>query len=339
MMRRATMLKIMQIGYGYWGNNVAKKLLMSKKFLLTYLIETDPEKAKNAHIQLPEVIVDSDYRIHLNEVDAVAICTQTEFSFDIAMAAMNARKHVFIEKPLAKDMAHAIKLVNKADCEGIVLHCDHLMVYNPIIRTIKRMIQEGELGEIMYIDISRINLGPIRKDINALLDLAVHDIAVVDYLLDGLAPENLHAVGTKFHGKQETITYLTMKNKNTLISINSSWISPVKLRKTVVAGTKKMLIFDDLKENKLQIYDCGIDVVQGDVYGEYEYRSRVGDVYLPHIDFEDSLLNSLEFFADCINTGKKSLSGPDECLRVMKVLEDAQYKMHDMQEMRKKEID
>lgn len=194
------------------------------------------------------------------------------------------------------------------------------------------MITSGELGKIMYIDISRVNLGPIRKDINAMLDLAVHDIAVIDYLLDGLEPDFMNAYGTKFYGTQETITYLSMKCKDVLININSSWISPVKVRRTLIGGTKKMVVFDDVKsDDKLTIYDCGINIAQGNEYGEYEYKTRTGDIYIPHIPFEDSLQNSLEHFAECVEKGHPSLSGPDQSIRVMHILENAQNLLNNSQ--------
>ena len=322
------MIRVMQIGYGYWGNNVAKKLVASKLLELVALVETDEQKRGRAKSQLPgEIEILSSYEEMLAspKIDAVVICTQTEYSFEIAMAAMEHGKHIFIEKPVAKNVELARRLIAKADEKNLILHCDHLMVYNPVIRYIKRMIDSGEIGDIMYIDISRINLGPIRKDINALLDLAVHDIAVIDYFMDGLTPNELSAYGTKFFGKQETITYLTMKCGDVLININSSWVSPVKTRQMVVAGTKKMLVFDDVKmDDKLTIYDSGIDVVQGNVYGEYEFSTRVGDIHMPHINFEESLQNSLEHFAGCVEAGRTSLSGPEQCLRVMKALEWAQ---------------
>lgn len=321
------MIRIMQIGYGYWGNNVAKKLVASKMLKLVALVETDRCKREQANAQLPgdvEILPSYEEMISSPKIDAVVICTQTEYSFEIAMTAMEHGKHIFIEKPVAKNVELTSQLIAKATENKLILHCDHLMVYNPVIRYIKRMIDSGEIGDIMYIDISRINLGPIRKDINALLDLAVHDIAVIDYFMDGLAPNELSAYGTKFFGKQETITYLTMKCGDILININSSWVSPVKTRKMVVAGTKKMLVFDDVKmDDKLTIYSSGIDVIQGSVYGEYEFSTRVGDIHMPHINFEDSLQNSLEHFAGCIKDGRMSLSGPEQCLRVMKVLEQA----------------
>ena len=243
------MIRVMQIGYGYWGNNVAKKLVASKLLSLVALVETDEQKRARAKAQLPgEIEILSSYEEMLASpgIDAVVICTQTEYSYEIAMAAMEHGKHIFIEKPVAKNVELASQLIAKAAEKNLILHCDHLMVYNPVIRYIKRMIDSGEIGDIMYIDISRINLGPIRKDINALLDLAVHDIAVIDYLMNGLLPNELSAYGTKFFGKQETITYLTMKCGDVLININSSWVSPVKKRRMVVAGTKKMLVFDDV---------------------------------------------------------------------------------------------
>lgn len=318
------MIRIMQVGYGYWGANVMRKLTMSEAFRFLYLAESDEGRRKAAEKILPAgTTAVADYKAFLDEVDAVAICTQTAYSFQIAMDAMEAGKHVFIEKPVAQSVEKAVVLADKAKKKGVVLHCDHLMVYNHVVRYIKGMIDRGEVGDIMYIDITRVNLGPIRKDINAMLDLAVHDIAVVDYLLDGAIPERLSAYGAKHFGKQETLTYLTMKCGNTLVNINSSWISPVKMRKTVIGGTKKMLIFDDIEQDKLTIYDSGIDVVQGTEYGEYEFKTRTGDIYKPHLEFEDALRNSLEYFADCVETGKKSLSGPEESLRVMQILERA----------------
>lgn len=319
------MISIMQIGYGYWGNNVAKKLLASKMFQMVCMAEKDIKKRDSAKNNIPEYVETlENYEEGMKKVDAVAICTQTEFSYEIAMKAMECGKHVFMEKPLATNVARAKELISKAKEKGLILHCDHLMVYNPVIKYIKGMIDAGSLGDIMYIDVQRINLGPIRKDINAMLDLAVHDIAVIDYFVDGLIPDKLNAIGASFFGKQEAITYLTMKKGNLLININSSWLSPVKVRRTTIGGTKKMLIFDDVKTDKLRIYNSGIDVCQGDVYGSYETQTRVGDIYLPHIENEDALQNSLEYFAKCIETGEESLSGPSQSLRVMKILEMAQ---------------
>lgn len=325
------MLKVMQIGYGYWGANVARKLIASTMFSFCYLADADADRRKEAEKKLPvQVKIIEDYKKYLDtDIDAVVICTQTKYSFDIAMNAMAHGKHVFTEKPIAINVDKTKQLIAKAKETNLTLHCDHLMVYNPVIQYIKRMIDSGEIGDIMYIDIARMNLGPIRKDINAMLDLAVHDIALIDYLLGKLVPDQLSAYGTKFFGAQETLTYLTMKCDSVLININSSWISPIKVRRITVAGTQKMLIFDDLKtDNKLSIYNRGIEVVQGREYGEYEYKTRTGDIFTPYIEMSDSLQNSLEHFAKCVLEQKESLSGPEQSLRVMKVLEHAQKLLH-----------
>lgn len=319
------MIKAMQIGYGYWGSNVARKLRESGKFDFVCLAETNPKHRSEARKSLPDrVAVIDDYKKMTEEVDLVIICTQTEYSYEIAMDVMAKGKHVFMEKPLAENVEKAQNLIRMAEKNRLILHCDHLMVYNPVIRYIKRMLDNGEVGDIMYIDVSRINLGPVRKDINAMLDLAVHDIAVIDFLIGGLVPDDINVFGTKFFGEQETLTYLSMKCGEMLVNINSSWISPVKVRRMTIGGTKKMLIFDDVKMDKLRIYNSGIDVKQGAEYGEYEFKTRVGDIFIPRIDHEDALLNSLEHFAGCITDGKVSLSGPEPSLRVMKVLEKAQ---------------
>lgn len=320
------MLRVMQVGYGYWGTNVARKLVASRMFELVYLVETDGGRRQEAEKKLAgSVRILDNYREALKtDIDAVVICTQTEYSYAIAMEALASGKHVFIEKPIATNVERTCRLIDRTREMGLVLHCDHLMVYNPVIKYIKKMTEDGEVGDIMYIDISRINLGPIRKDINAMLDLAVHDIAVIDYLMGGLDPEYLSACGRKLFGEKENITYLTMKCGDTLININSSWVSPVKVRRMVVAGSRRMLIFDDLKMDKLSIYNSGIDVEQGSEYGEYEYKTRVGDIFIPHIENVDSLQSSLDHFGECVLEGKESLSGPAQSLRVMKVLERAQ---------------
>ena len=319
------MLKVMQVGYGYWGANLAKKLRDSSKFDFRIIAELDEDKRKCAAGNYPNIEILDDYKGGLeSDIEAVVIGTQTQYSFDIAMDAMKKGKHVFIEKPIAQSLEKAERLVEEARRNNVIIHCDHLMVYNPVIKYIKNMIDKGEMGEISYIDITRANLGPIRRDINSMLDLAVHDIAVVDYLLDGLDPNRIYALGTKGYGDQENLTYLSMKNDNVLINICSSWISPVKIRKTIVAGTKKMVIFDDVQTDKLMVFDSGIEVVPGAVYGSYEYHTRTGDIVIPKICMEDSLRNSLEYFEDCVMKHQDSLSGPKQSLRVMKVLERAQ---------------
>lgn len=324
------MLHVVQVGYGYWGANIAKKLMASSRFKLKALCEILPERVQRARKALPDTVeVSQNYEEYLDDADvgAFIIATQTVHTFEIGMKAMEMGKHVFMEKPIATTVERTEKLIAKAKQKNVIMHCDHIMLYNPYYRYIKKMIEQDELGELIYFDVSKLNLGPIRKDVNALMDLAVHDVAVIDWISGGQEPRELTAFGETPFGKQETLTYLTMKYDGFISHLKSSWVSPVKVRRTMIAGTKRMVIFDDMQEEKVKVYNSGIEVVRGEEYGEYEFLQRTGDIYIPDIKFEDSLQNSLEFFENCCQTGEASRSGPDQCLRVMKVLEWAQKEL------------
>ena len=323
-------MKVVQVGYGYWGANIARKLMASSRFELKALCEIRADRAQKARKALPDHVEISDnYENYLGDADVEGfiIATETVNTFRIGMNAMAAGKHVFMEKPIATTVDRTEQLIARARETSRIMHCDHIMLYNPYYRYIKKLIDEGELGNIYYFDVSKLNLGPIRKDVNALMDLAVHDVAVIDWISGGKEPYALSAFGETPFGKQETLTYLTMKYDGFISHLKSSWVSPIKIRTTTIAGTKKMVIFDDMSPEKVKIYDCGIEVTPGAEYGDYEFQNRVGDIFIPNIPFEDSLQNSLEFFEHCCETGEESRSGPEQCLRVMKVLEWAQKEL------------
>ncbi|MCL1989127.1 MAG: Gfo/Idh/MocA family oxidoreductase [Firmicutes bacterium] len=321
-------INIVHIGYGYWGPNVARNIMASTKTNLHAIVDISEAALNRANLLYRDnVAYSKNYRDFLtdSQVDAFAVATQAEFSYDIALDILNAGKHLFIEKPIATNSQRAEDICNLAKSKGLVVHCDHIMVHHPIIKYVKKMYEMGELGDIIYYDGSRVNLGPIRPDMNAMLDLAVHDLAVIDYLSNGKEPIGVSAVGEKRYGNQEVLTYLTMKYDGFLAHIKTSWISPLKERQTVIGGTKKMLIFDDMKNvDKLAIYDHGIIHREPhDEYGVYEFKSRTGDMIAPYIPQEDVVKNSVEHFADCITNGTDSLTGAEQALRVVKILDKA----------------
>ena len=324
------MINIVQIGYGYWGSNVARNISLSKKTNLTALVDKDPNRLEAAENTFHDrVELSTDYLPFLNdpEIDAFALAIQTEPSFEIAKQIMQAGKHLFIEKPMAENTEKAIILNRIAKEKKVVLHVDHIMLFHPIIRRIKQMYDEGELGDLIYFDISRMNLGPIRRDVNAMLDLAVHDLAVIDFISDGKEPYHVEAIGEKHYGNQETLTYLTLKYPGFLGHIKSSWISPIKERRTIIGGTRKMVIFDDMKTiDKLTIYDQGIIEV-GTEYGSYEFKARSGDITIPYIAQEDALRNSIEHFADCVENGTESIANGDHAIKIIRILDEAREKM------------
>lgn len=319
-------MKIALIGYGYWGPNLARNINSIASMDFVGICECNKERLERARSVYGDALIyTDDYHVFLEdpEINAVAIATPTKVSYGIAMDALEAGKHIFIEKPIASNSEKAENIKAQAEKHKAIVHCDHIMLYHPVIRYIKSMMDTGELGDLLYIDIARVNLGPLRQDVNALLDLAVHDIALIDFLSNGEEFDKVSALGQTCYGRQETLTYLTIKYKNFIAHIKSSWISPVKERRTIIAGTKKMVIFDDMLSDKLAIYDRGFDIQMAEEYGEYEYHIRTGDLYYPHIQQEDALRNSLLHFENCVKEKRESLSGTVHSLKVMKVLDEA----------------
>ena len=321
------MLNIVQIGYGYWGTNVARNIMQSRETNMAALSDAVPSRLEAARNVYGSAIPDytPDYEKYLDDpnVDAFALVIQTEPSFEVAKKILKAGKHLFIEKPMASDARRAAELTQLAHENKVILHTDHIMIFHPIIRYIKKMYDDGVLGDLIYFDISRMNLGPIRKDVNAMLDLAVHDLAVIDYISGGKEPYHVEAIGEKHYGSQETLTYLTLKYDGFLAHVKSSWISPIKERRTMIGGTKKMVIFDDMKTmDKLTIFDQGI-IETGEEYGPYEFKARSGDITIPYIPQEDALRNSIEHFARCVRDGRESLANGEQGIKVIKSLDRA----------------
>ena len=324
-------MNITLIGYGYWGPNIAKNINKSSKANLYAICDIDDNNLDKAFkLYGDSVKYSKDYRDLIDETDAFCIALRQDISYPIVQELMKAGKHLFVEKPLATSTKQVDLLGALSEKYGVTLHVDHIMVFHPIIRYIKKMIREGELGDLLYFDISRLNLGPhIKNDINAMWDLAIHDLAVVDYLCDGLTVKRVSAAGLAHYGKSEELTYLTVEYDGIIASIRSSWISPIKERRMIIAGTKKMVIFDDMKlDEKLTICDKGVDVSDDfKEYGKFEARVRLGDLSMPHIEPEDILLNSIEHFIDCINEGKESITNYKQAKRVISILEQADRNM------------
>ena len=319
-------LNLAHVGFGYWGPNIVRNANISPKTNIRVICDIDENALSRARALYGDnVSYTKDYRDFLQDssINAYSLAIPTEPSYQIALDILNAGKHLFIEKPMATNANRALDICELAKEKGLTVHCDHIFIHHPIIKYIKAFYDSGELGEMIYFDVSRINLGPIRADINAMLDLAVHDLAVLDYLSDGKEPLEIDAIGEKHYGSQETITYLTMKYPGFLAHVKSSWLSPLKERRLVIGGTKKMLLFDDVKiVDKLSIYDQGI-IQRGNEYGAYEFKVRTGDMTAPYIPHEDALRNSIEHFADCVNTGVDSVTGPEQALRVVRILDRA----------------
>jgi predicted dehydrogenase len=324
------MLNVALIGYGYWGPNIARNLFESKKVNLVSICDKKPDRLSLAKAKyLNQCHYSENYTDYLEDqgIDAIAIATETESHFKIAREFIKAGKHIFIEKPITDSVALARELTELAIHHKVTIHVDHIMIYHPAIKKVKELISNGKLGDIIYFDFSRLNLGKIKNDVSAMWDLAVHDLAIIDFLTHGAIPEQISIMGEKFWSTKESLTFLNLKYKNFLAHIKSSWISPIKERRIIIAGTKQMVVFDDMKtDEKMIIYDKGFDVE--DIYQNIEYlnyavKVREGDALIPMIPYEDALLNSIEHFVDAVSNRTDSFSGPEQATRIISILEAA----------------
>lgn len=328
-------MNIALIGYGYWGPNVAKNIFANKKLCLHTICDLKQARLDKAHnLYVEQSRYETDYRKFLSnpDIQAVAVAVETSAHFQVVKDALNAGKHVYVEKPFTSTVREAEELAELAAKKGLIIHVDHIMMYHPCIQKIRDLIVADELGELLYIEAMRMNLGQIKKDVSAMADLAVHDLSIIDYLSDGKEPFYIKAVGEKKYNPKESLTFLMLRYHDFIAHIQSSWISPLKERKLIVAGTKKMVVFDDMKPSteKLTIYDKGVEVIAGsDVeYEDYAVKMRVGDIWIPYIPEQDALFNSIDHFAACIASGKLSESGPEQAIRVLKILEQADQTMN-----------
>jgi len=327
------MINVGLIGFGYWGPNVAKNLFNNPQINFKTICDKDEarlDKAKSIYIE--QVDYEKDYKrlIEDDSLDAIAIAVETSGHYKLAKEALLAGKHVYIEKPFTSTVQEAIELEEIAKERGLIIHVDHIMIFHPIIRKIKSLIDSKDIGDLLYIDCSRLNLGQIKKDVSAMWDLAIHDLSIIDYLSNGKEPFFISAIGEKIYNPKESLVFLSLKYEGFLAHIQSSWISPLKQRRVIVVGTKKMVVFDDMKiSEKLMIYDKGVNVVAGEniEYKDYAVKIREGDLYVPYIPQEDALYNSIEHFRECVESNKESISGPEQAIRLLKVLSKADESM------------
>lgn len=328
-------MNIALIGYGYWGPNVAKNIYANKSLKLHSICDLKQarlDKAKTLYVEHAQY--ESDYKKLLNnpEINAVAVAVETSAHYQVVKDALIAGKHVYVEKPFTSTVKEAEELTALANSKNLIIHVDHIMMYHPCIQRIRELILSGDLGDLLYVEAMRMNLGQIKKDVSAMADLAVHDLSIIDYLSNGKEPFYIKAVGEKKYNPKESLTFLMLRYDDFIAHIQSSWISPLKERKLIVAGSKKMVVFDDIKPSteKLTIYDKGVDVIAGDdiEYEDYAVKTRVGDIWIPYIPEQDALYNSLDHFSTCIRLNKQSDSGPTQAIRVLKILEHAEETMN-----------
>ena len=317
------------IGCGYWGPNLIRNFVSCPETELLWACDLDENRLEKVLRPYPIVSRTTDLRDILadNGVDAIAIATPVHTHFSIAKACLERGKHVLIEKPLASSVAQGEELVNLAEKNNLRLMCDHTFCYTGAVRKIQEIVNSGELGELLYFDSVRVNLGLFQQDINVVWDLAPHDLSIIDFVVDE-RPVLASAHGVSHAGNGiENIAYISLTYKNSFLAhFHVNWLSPVKVRMTMIAGSEKMLVWNDLDQaEKIKIYDKGIEVKRGEREQKEQllvsYRS--GDMYAPRIDQVEALALMVKEFADCIQESRPALTDGEAGLRVLRILDAA----------------
>jgi predicted dehydrogenase len=326
------MVNIGIIGYGYWGPNLVRNFAELTGATVTAVSDLDPAKLALVQRRFPAVAVTTEFRDLLNNpaIDAIAIATPVHTHFELAMAALRAGKHVWVEKPMTETSEQARQLVDEARRRGRVLLVDHTFLYTGSVMKMAELIQSGELGRIYYYDSIRVNLGLFQRDVSVISDLAVHDFSILDYLL-GEHPIAVSASGTNhFPGTPENLAYVTLfYESGTIAHANVSWLAPVKVRQILVGGSKKMIIYDDLDPSeKIKVYDKGVSFTDDpQKIQEMRVGYRTGDMWAPKLEATEALRVEGEHFVDCIENNLTPKSDGALGLRVVEIIEAANKSM------------
>lgn len=320
-------LRVITVGYGYWGPNQARNFATCDSFTLVAICDSDEARRARAAKQHPQAATYASLTEALaaEDCDAVAIATPMSTHFPLGMEALAAGKHVLIEKPLTTSLDLALELIAEARKRGLTLMTGHTFVYSSAVRKMRELLESGEIGNVYYYDSVRINLGLFQHDANVLWDLAVHDLSILDFLIP-LEIEAISAIGQR-HGPSSTenIAYLTLFGRNDMIAhIHVNWLAPVKIRRTILAGDQKMVVYDDLEpDEKIRVYDTGVAAPSGSDIREMIVSYRAGDIWTPRLRLTEPLGREVQHFADCIRSGAQADSDGRAGGRVVAMLEAA----------------
>lgn len=325
------MLNISQIGVGYWGPNLLRNLISNKRCLVNKVADLSVARREYVQTLYPTIQVTDDAQDVFRDplIQAVVIATPVATHFNLAIECLKAGKHVLVEKPLAQSAAEVEEIGSLSSHKNLVAMVGHTFLFNAAVRYVKKLIDSGELGDIRYIHSQRLNLGRIRSDVDALWNFAPHDISIIQYWLDDPTPLSVVKKGVDYiqSGIGDVFFMNIVYPNKIMANIHVSWLDPRKVRCITVVGSKKMVVYDDMAENKIAIYDKGIDRMA--VLGEHMdydkpnfqvFSYRAGDVLLPKIDFQEPLKVEIDHFVDCIENGVQCITGTDHAKKVVEIL-------------------
>ena len=316
------------IGYGYWGPNLSRCVADAEGCFVAAIGDLSTKALAKAGKRHPAARLETDWKQVINDpaIDAVMVATPVESHFLIALAALQAGKHVLVEKPITPTSREAEILIAEAKARSLVLMVDHTYVYTGAVRKIRDLVVEGEVGDIYYYDSTRVNLGLFQHDVNVIWDLAVHDLAILDFLLNE-PPAAVSANGaTHVTGGPDNMAYITLYFESGVIAhVNVNWLAPVKMRQTLIGGSRRMIVYDDLQPSeKVKVYDRGVNLTANENDRHKMLVSyRMGDMWGPELSVKEALLSEIEHFAACIRREATPMTSGESGLRVVKALEAA----------------
>ncbi len=320
------MLKFGVIGYGYWGPNIVRNLRSLEGCQVVGICDQSPSARKRIQAAYPELPIYSDCSelIKSPDVDAIAVITPVWTHYELSKAALQNGKHVFVEKPFTSNVAQAEELINLAEQKNLQIMVDHTFLFTGAVRKIEKLLKEGTLGKLYYYDSTRVNLGLFQHDCNVIWDLAPHDLSIMNHLLHKDA-EAISATGQAHLNSHEDIAFITAYYPDKMIAhVNVNWISPVKVRTTLIGGEKKMLVWNDLEaDEKLKIYDKGVDVKSQEGVYNLLVSYRSGDMWAPQVEQVEALKLELGYFVECISKSKKPFNDGCAGIKVVRMLEAA----------------
>ena len=323
------MIKVGVIGYGYWGPNLVRNFMEAPGSTVVSVCDLRTERLGTLKARYPTVktVGNSCELLADPTIDAIVIATPVSSHFELGMAALKADKHVLIEKPLAANSEQAMQLIEEAARRKRVLMVDHTFVYTGAVRKIRELITSNALGDIYYYDAVRVNLGLFQHDVNVSCDLAIHDLSILDYVLPTKATA-VSATGiSHIPGQPENVAYITLFFANPQIAhVHVNWLTPVKVRHTLIGGSEKMILYDDLEPSeKVKVYDKGVTLSQRpEAVYEMLVSYRSGDMWAPRLDATEALQTEAQHFIDCVENNKQPETDGEAGLRLVKIVEAAE---------------
>jgi len=321
------MIRVGVIGYGYWGPNIVRNLHGLDNTVVEMVCDSSPKALARIRKAYPGInaVSDCNELLRSPKIDAVAIITPVWTHYELAKAALENGKHIFVEKPFTSNSDQAQELIDLAARKGLTVMVDHTFLFTGAVKKIGELVESGALGDLYYYDSLRVNLGLFQHDVSVIWDLAPHDLSIMDYLIKD-EPEAVVATGERHLNGVEDVAYMTIYfPRNVIAHINVNWLSPVKIRTTLIGGQKKMVVWNDLvADEKIRVYDKGVNITSGEGIRNMLVSYRTGDMWAPQVEQVEALRVELDYFADCILKSKTPFNDGHAGLRVVRMLEAAE---------------